>query len=251
MPHLDLFCLGSLELRIDVKDTTVRIGRSSMADLCLNDPKVSRDQAELQCQDGRFLLVNHSRFGTLLNQELVKTSHPMVFGDRLYFGEKFAITLMADAEADAPSTVGPGQTEAPAPVTPPLQLLLVDDDPLVRATFPYLAQAAGHGVTAVPGGLQALELLAGGAVFDLIILAQAMPGLSGTETLARLRAGGDTTPVLLATSFLDAQTDALLLHDPCALGVSKPFSMKELDLRIRAVRARRRPSQGASGVPEC
>ena len=250
MPHLDLFCLGSLELRFDVKDAPVRIGRSTMADLCLNDPKVSRDQAELQCREGRFLLVNHSRFGTLLNQQLVHASAPMSFGDRLYFGEKFAITLMADAEADAPSTVGPGQEEA----TPPLALLLVDDDHVVRATFPFLAQAAGHRVTTVPGGPQALDLLAGGAAFDLIILSQAMPGVSGTETLARLRAGGDATPVLLATNYLDEATDALLLRDPCALGVSKPFTMKEVNLRIRAVlalQARRRPSQASAADPGC
>jgi pSer/pThr/pTyr-binding forkhead associated (FHA) protein len=108
MPRLDLYSLGALELQLELGSAPVRIGRSSSCELCLNDPKVSRAQAEIRPEGDGFLLVNHSRFGTRLNAQLVVNSQPLAFGDRIYLGERFAIILVEQGAVTENRTMLPG-----------------------------------------------------------------------------------------------------------------------------------------------
>ncbi len=66
------------------------------------------------------------------------------------------------------------------------RLLLVDDEPLVRAAFEHGLRARGFDVAAVDGGEAALEAAAASR-FDLAILDIRMPGMSGLELGRRLR----------------------------------------------------------------
>jgi CheY-like chemotaxis protein len=65
-----------------------------------------------------------------------------------------------------------------------LEILLVDDDPLIRHVIADELEEAGHFVTPAVGGEAALELLRDGGPFDLILVDYTMPGMSGGE-LAR------------------------------------------------------------------
>lgn len=66
-------------------------------------------------------------------------------------------------------------------------ILVVDDDRTVSLTLKRQLERAGYVVLCAGTGAEALELAAGGPL-DLVILDLVMPGLSGIETCAALRA---------------------------------------------------------------
>ena len=134
-----------------------------------------------------------------------------------------------------------GRTEALAEPSPapqamgPLEILLVDDDELIRATVPILLASYGHRVATVPGGQETLELLQAGARFDAVILDLNMPGMNGLETLKGIRRLGLDLPILLATGHLDEATASALEGDPRTQAMAKPFTMEEVGDRLRSL----------------
>ena len=109
MPTMDLYLNKHLELQFEVSDKPIKIGRSSACDLCVNDPLVSREHAEIRPTPEGYLLVNLSQFGTRLNQDLVKESRLLAFGDRLYLGARHAIIFEKDGKVAYCETMLPGQ----------------------------------------------------------------------------------------------------------------------------------------------
>jgi len=114
------------------------------------------------------------------------------------------------------------------------KILLVEDDlPLARTVKGWLS-LEHHSVETVHNGLQALDTLAV-YEYDLIILDWQLPELSGLEVCKQFRARGGLTPILMLTgksaiaekeAGLDAGSDDYL---------TKPFHMKELSARVRAM----------------
>ena len=105
------------------------------------------------------------------------------------------------------------------------------------ASVPAMVEHFGHRVTTVAGGQQALDLVAGGAAIDLVILDLNMPGMNGAETLDRLRRLAPGLPVLLATGHLDEGTAKVIRQDGHATCLAKPFSMAELDRKFQELQA--------------
>ena len=109
-----------------------------------------------------------------------------------------------------------------------LRVLLVDDDELVQNSTQAMLEMLGHGVSPVFGGEEALARVEEGLRPDLIVLDMNMPGLSGAETLVRLRQMLPTTPVLLATGRVDqAALDLLEAHANVRL-LAKPYGLRDL-----------------------
>jgi len=133
----------------------------------------------------------------------------------------------ATGERPPSTTTGPG----------PMDLLLVDDDELIRATVPGMLGLAGHRVTIACGGDEALGLLAEGGRFDLVLLDLNMPGRNGLETLRGIRRLGLAVPVLMATGHLEEATLEALKADPAALPMAKPFTMAEFGARWQQLSA--------------
>ena len=79
-------------------------------------------------------------------------------------------------------------------------ILVVDDDPTQRRLVQAVLEREGFAVIHAESGDEALKRMQGGGGADLVLLDMVMPGLSGMETLAELRAGGDTTPVIVLTA---------------------------------------------------
>jgi DNA-binding NtrC family response regulator len=75
-------------------------------------------------------------------------------------------------------------------------LLLVDDDPNTLASLSRAFRLAGHEATVCDNAARAVELLHSEA-FDLILSDVVMPGKSGLDLLADLKAGGVKTPIVL------------------------------------------------------
>jgi len=114
------------------------------------------------------------------------------------------------------------------------RILVVDDEPAVQNALYRALTLEHYDVTNASDGLQALERL-GAAAYEAIILDIAMPRMDGLEVCKRLREGGDSTPVLILTARgevddrvagLDAGADDYLI---------KPFALRELLARVRAL----------------
>jgi two-component system response regulator MprA len=128
---------------------------------------------------------------------------------------------------------------------PPYTLLIVDDDPELRRFLQGELEAEGHGVETAATGQQALTRIREGGL-ELVLLDWTLPDFSGVEVCRRMRAGGDTTPVLMLTAH-DAVRERVEALDAGADDyVTKPFSIEELLARVRA-RLRRNCTDDTAG----
>jgi DNA-binding response OmpR family regulator len=113
------------------------------------------------------------------------------------------------------------------------RVLVVDDDPTVREVVVQYLRAGGHEVVEAADGEAALELY-GETPHDLVVLDLMLPGIDGIEVCRRLRKQGDV-PVIMLTA-LGEETDRVVgLEVGADDYVTKPFSPRELALRVDSV----------------
>ncbi|UXY31818.1 response regulator transcription factor [Streptomyces sp. HUAS TT20] len=128
--------------------------------------------------------------------------------------------------------------------TPPGTVLVVDDDAAIRRSLERGLRLSGFAVRTAPDGPGALAAVADGPP-DVLVLDVSMPGMSGIEVCARLRADGRDLPVLMLSA-LDETGDRIAgLQAGGDDYLVKPFALQELVLRLRALLRRRPPA-----VPE-
>ncbi len=126
----------------------------------------------------------------------------------------------------------------------PRQLLLVDDDMLMRNLVRKMLQRMGHAVITAESGAEALRLLdEQHEAFDVLLTDLTMPGMSGMELIDELRHRTLAMPVVAMSGFaLDSRIRELLAARAIPF-VAKPFTVEELELEIeRALRQNARPS---------
>ncbi|MGH6921063.1 MAG: response regulator, partial [Geminicoccaceae bacterium] len=112
----------------------------------------------------------------------------------------------------------------------PYRILLVDDDALVcNATSSMLADL-GHRVLEAPSGTRALELLRSGTVVDLVLTDQAMPGMTGLQLAAQIRAAWPDLPIMLTTGYAELPDRGLNLPR-----LVKPYAQDEMAAAIAAL----------------
>ena len=125
------------------------------------------------------------------------------------------------------------------------RVLVVDDDVTVREVVVTYLRAAGHEVDETADGEGALKLLRDQPA-DLVVLDLMLPGIDGLEVCERLRERGDDLPVIMLTA-LGSETDRVIgLERGADDYVTKPFSPRELVLRVDSVL--RRAGERAAGV---
>lgn len=124
------------------------------------------------------------------------------------------------------------------------KILIIEDDPALLEVTAYNLQGAGYDVVSSLSGDEGL-LLAKSESPQLILLDVMLPGLSGVEVCQRLRADDQTQhiPVIMLTAKSE-ESDQLIGF---AVGaddyVTKPFSIRVLQERIRAVLRRRQSEE--------
>ncbi|MCX5381519.1 response regulator transcription factor [Streptomyces sp. NBC_00091] len=128
--------------------------------------------------------------------------------------------------------------------TPPARILVVDDDPTVSEVVAGYLRRAGFAVEEAGDGPAALAA-AGRARPDLVVLDLMLPGLDGLEVCRRLRADGPV-PVIMLTARGDEDDRITGLEVGADDYVTKPFSPRELVLRVTSVLRR---SRAAGRVP--
>jgi len=129
----------------------------------------------------------------------------------------------------------------------PSRVLIADDDVVVRDIVRRYLERDGHEVRVVGDGTEALRVL-GTERIDVAVLDVMMPGPNGLSLCRTLRQGGDyTVPVILLTALSEEDDRIAGLEAGADDYLTKPFSPRELALRVRSV-LRRAPAP-ASTVP--
>lgn len=125
-----------------------------------------------------------------------------------------------------------------------MKFLIVEDDPVLADGLMHSLQNAGFSVTHESDGLRADRLLMV-QKYDFLILDLGLPGMDGTEVLNRLRQRGSNMPVLVLTARNTLSDRVQGLDSGADDYLAKPFDLRELEARIRALMRR---GQAASGL---
>ena len=116
----------------------------------------------------------------------------------------------------------------------PKKILIIEDDPGILLSLKDEFESEGYTVSTAEDGEKGLEV-AKQQRPDLIILDIMLPVLDGYEVCKRLRMEGDTTPIIMLT-VKDKEIDRVLgLELGADDYVTKPFSLRELMARVKAV----------------
>ncbi|MEP7115318.1 MAG: response regulator transcription factor [Ilumatobacteraceae bacterium] len=127
-----------------------------------------------------------------------------------------------------------------------VHVLVVDDEPSIVDAVATALRYEGYEVTEARNGRAALSVAQTGAV-DLIVLDVMMPDIDGFEVARRLRADGLATPILFLTA-KDALDDKVRGFTAGADDyVTKPFSLAEIALRVKAILQR---TKGHPSAPD-
>lgn len=114
------------------------------------------------------------------------------------------------------------------------KILVVDDDEAVRQTVKEWLEIEQHTVDLAVNGKEGLEHLRF-YHYDAVVLDWGLPGISGIELLKQYRASGGTAPILMLTGkeTLNDKTEGL--DSGADDYLTKPFHVKELSSRLRAL----------------
>jgi len=134
---------------------------------------------------------------------------------------------VTDASGDAKLSVADT-----AAASGPLSVLLVDDEPLVRANTAAMLAELGHRVTSCGSGAEALELLGDGTAPDLLVTDQVMPGMTGVQLAAVARRKRPALPVLIVSGYPAGDEPEVM-----AGRLAKPFGLAELSAAVAAAAA--------------
>ncbi len=132
----------------------------------------------------------------------------------------------------------PRRKEAPVPVPADWSVggnvLLVEDEDMVRAVAERALSRAGYQVTACPGGEEGLAAIAGGTEFDIVVSDVVMPGMDGPAMVRAIRQQRPLIPVLFMSGYAEEQ----LRKDidiPDMHFIAKPFSIVAIGDKVAGV----------------
>jgi len=114
------------------------------------------------------------------------------------------------------------------------EVMVVDDDDTVASVVLSYLRGAGHSTRHVGDGLKALEAVAE-AQPDLMVLDLMLPGIDGLEVCRRVRAKWPRMPVVMLTALSEPNDRIAGLEIGADDYVTKPFSPRELVLRVDSV----------------
>lgn len=120
-------------------------------------------------------------------------------------------------------------------------ILLVEDEVEIAGFISNWLTAEGHNVRTVHDGRQAMSLLSAmDEEIDLVILDLLLPGIHGMDICRRLRMTNDCTPILILTAKNSVEDKEQGLDAGADDYLTKPFHLRELAARARALLRRPR-----------
>jgi CheY-like chemotaxis protein len=113
-------------------------------------------------------------------------------------------------------------------------ILLADDEPATRETVKRALASDGHIIVVTEDGQEALDQIAAGARFDLVISDVQMPVLDGFSLAEKVFALRPGLPVVLMSAHADGFAKAEALKPKLAAVVSKPFTLDQIRQVVKA-----------------
>ncbi|MDJ0952081.1 MAG: response regulator transcription factor [Acidimicrobiia bacterium] len=120
------------------------------------------------------------------------------------------------------------------PDQPGQRVLVVEDDGAVRRAVERALTFEGYDVVTARDGAEALSIVLNGKV-EAIVLDVMMPIVDGLEACRRIRARGDSTPILILTARSEVSDRVAGLDAGADDYLVKPFALEELLARLRAL----------------
>ncbi len=114
------------------------------------------------------------------------------------------------------------------------RVLVVEDDGAVRRAVERALSFEGYDVVTARDGAEALSIVLNDNI-EAIVLDVMMPIVDGLETCRRIRARGDTTPILILTARTEVSDRVAGLDAGADDYLVKPFALEELLARLRAL----------------
>ena len=166
-------------------------------------------------------------------------------------GSTFWLELPALPAPELAAATAPSSPDAPAAGRPAPRgrILFAEDYPTNQQIARLFLEGAGHHVTIVSNGQEAVEAC-NGSRFDLILMDLHMPVMDGQTAAAQIRQGQSpnaTTPIVALTASADAETLAACLRSGMSGALTKPFRAETL---LAAVAQRLAPAPADDPAPQ-
>ena len=110
-------------------------------------------------------------------------------------------------------------------------VLIVDDDALVRETLQFVLEDSGYAVYATASGADALQILEQKPI-DLVLTDIFMPGMNGFELLRQIRERAPDIPVILITGYGSIEMARDALKQGASDFITKPYNIHEIPIMI-------------------
>ena len=131
------------------------------------------------------------------------------------------------------------------------RILVIDDDLHMRTACARVLAKAGHTVACAETGNEGLKILSSSAAgFEVVLLDQLMPGMSGMETLAEIKVMAPDLPVIIITGSVSDETSAELVDRGACDCLPKPFNPEQLRTTVEKARKGSRPVKYATDSPD-
>ncbi|MGB3586731.1 MAG: response regulator transcription factor, partial [Tunicatimonas sp.] len=114
------------------------------------------------------------------------------------------------------------------------KILIVEDEPSMRMGLSDNLEFEGYEVSSSSDGQAGLQLILNNS-FDLVVLDVMLPSMTGFEICKTVRKKGNSTPIILLTARGEEIDKVLGLELGADDYITKPFSLRELLARIKAV----------------
>ncbi|MFM5925105.1 MAG: response regulator [Novosphingobium sp.] len=172
---------------------------------------------------------------------IVKQSGGFIFADS-EVGRGTRFTVYLPVHQLTPGAALPGPVEAAALPKPQSEwsgggrVLLVEDEDMVRAVAERALTRAGYTVTTASDGDVGLEIVTGGAEFDLIVSDVVMPAMDGPSMVRQIRQRQPGMPVLFMSGYAEEQLRKEIDIDGIEF-LPKPFTVQQITDKVGAVLA--------------
>src|SRR5713226_9222222 len=141
------------------------------------------------------------------------------------------------------SSDGGGAATAPAPRT---SLLIIEDDENISTAIEEYFSRSGYTVNSAPDGIAGIEAAVKNRP-DVVVLDLMLPKMDGLAVCKELRQKHPQMPILMLTAKDDIVDKVLGLEMGADDYITKPFSLRELEARIKSVLRRSRTSSSSDG----
>jgi DNA-binding response OmpR family regulator len=129
-----------------------------------------------------------------------------------------------------------------------LRLLLVEDDDHIRTALRWAMEDEGYDVAEAASGEEAVRLVAAAAP-DLLVVDLMLGSMDGYAVIREVRRDHDI-PIIVVSARADTHDIVAALEAGADDYVTKPFEVKEITARLRALRRRAGSASGVTGAPD-